>query len=102
MFYVVMLHKDKTYIRKRTANGIWKNLYDFPLIETVTRKPMQQIVQSKWFKEFFDDNTYKLKTVSDQYKHVLSHRNLFAVFVESDQIKHFKKQKQWADCGYFR
>lgn len=93
MFYVVMLHKDKTYIRKRTANGIWKNLYDFPLIETVTRKPIRQIVQSKSFKEFFDDDAYKLKTVSDEYKHVLSHRNLFAVFVEVHLNKALSKNK---------
>ncbi len=93
MFYVVMLHKDKTYIRKRTANGIWRNLYDFPLIETATKKTAKQVLQSKSFKQFFDDDAYKLKSISNEYKHILSHRNLFAVFIEVNLKKPLSKSK---------
>jgi len=36
LHYFIFIKNDKTIIEQRTANDIWKNLYQFPLIETST------------------------------------------------------------------
>ena len=37
-YLVVVSEDNKTLLNKRLGNGIWKNLYEFPLIETETSK----------------------------------------------------------------
>jgi A/G-specific adenine glycosylase len=37
-YLVVSDENENTLIQKRTAKGIWQNLYEFPLIETARRR----------------------------------------------------------------
>ena len=64
--YVVVITEDKkTRIKKRNDSGIWKNLYEFPLIETETEISADEIINKH------DINFLKLTDIK-KTKHKLS------------------------------
>ena len=76
--YFIVCYKNKIFIRKRTK-GIWKNLYEFPLI--IGRKKMSdKSVYKRFKKEFLSDEEFVFQEISKPYKHVLSHKILFVKF----------------------
>ena len=75
--YLVMKRNGKILIKKRIENDIWKNLYDFPLIET--NKPVSRTQLSK----LVSDKNISIKTSSDTVKHILSHQIILAKFWEA-------------------
>jgi A/G-specific adenine glycosylase len=92
--YLFMVYKNKwVYLRKRSEQDIWKNLFDFPLIE----KP-GTVAQKKMIAEIWDyiglKREIKLKmTVSKEYRHVLSHQLIISRFyiILFDELKNFRK-----------
>lgn len=70
---------DKILINKRAGNDIWKNLYDFPLIETAERSSLRKL-KDMGFNGFTLKNK-TLKTMGNEYKHVLSHQVIQARFI---------------------
>ncbi len=87
---------DEIIIRKRTE-GIWKNLYEFPLILT-----KQKLSEKKAITGFIEINKIKgsisLNSVSTIQKHILSHKELFVRFYNvelgsNDDFLNAKKQK---------
>ncbi|HET7818266.1 MAG TPA: A/G-specific adenine glycosylase [Bacteroidia bacterium] len=92
--YLVFRNKGKVLLKKRTEKDIWKNLYDFPLIET--EQEINQILQ------YVKKNTsIKLMSntevsVSKMYKHILSHQIIYARFWKLnsfDDKKYISKNK---------
>ena len=83
-FYYLVIHQDEqyTYIKKRTQKDVWNSLYEFPLIERNTKTELNQITQTREWKQFFNGSTPKITHISEEYKHVLSHQNIFATFIE--------------------
>ena len=83
--YFIIRKNGKTLVRKRMENDIWKNLYDFPLIETnkVMKKPGRTAVIS----------------VSRSFKHVLSHQLILARFWEVKKGASLPKDKM-RNCTY--
>ena len=72
--YVVVVTKDnKTQIKKRDSSGIWKNLYEFPLIETKIEISAKQISKE------VDLNLKDLLSVK-KINHKLSHQLLHITF----------------------
>ena len=90
--YFVFRYKNNLFIKKRTENDIWKGLYDFYLVENNTRKKNETILQNKKFKELIKGKSISIKSISKEYKHILSHRHLFAIFYEIDLKKEIKMQ----------
>lgn len=80
--YIVLRHKSKTIVRKRTEKDIWINLYDFPLIETEKRLSEDVFLKSKDWKKFIGSTSYTITGVSKEYKHILSHQKIYARFWE--------------------
>ena len=68
-----------TYIQKRKNNGIWKNLYEFPLIESNKQLSKKAILSHRPFQSWLREESVNLKIVKS-YKHILSHRIIFARF----------------------
>jgi A/G-specific adenine glycosylase len=68
--YIFIITNDKkTLIKKRNGNGIWKNLYEFPLIETKKESSVNEIIKELDFKY--------LKFISEKkIKHKLTHQQL--------------------------
>jgi A/G-specific adenine glycosylase len=73
--YLVPLFQEQTILQRRSHDDIWKNLYEFPLVEQES--------------EHFEINIYlknnHIETSAPpqrfwQTKHVLTHRNIYAYF----------------------
>ena len=72
-----------TYLHKRMEDDIWKNLFEFPLIETevpVTEEEFRELPQVRAF--FADGEVSGLRLISGNVKHVLSHRVIYTNFYE--------------------
>jgi A/G-specific adenine glycosylase len=68
--YLIELSPSQTIrIEKRKEKGIWQHLYQFPLLEFTSIEDKQSCLAS-----------LKSKFISKEYKHILSHQQLFAHF----------------------
>lgn len=89
---------DYTFIHKRTRNDIWKNLFEFPLIETTDVISDVELIESSEFMGFIAKNESPLINLSlQQVKHVLSHRIIYANFYEvtlPESTQSFSKYKR--------
>jgi A/G-specific adenine glycosylase len=75
-YYYYIENKNTTWIEKRIGKDIWKNLYQFPLVETpIELKDAEVTVLRPWFLEGM---SFNLKSVSSPLKHVLTHQVLIA------------------------
>ncbi|MBR2360255.1 MAG: A/G-specific adenine glycosylase [Bacteroidaceae bacterium] len=81
--YIYVRAGAYTYINKRSDDDIWRNLYEFPLIETEKevgeeefyRLPQLQVLLGGTMNPHF-------RLISKRVKHVLSHRVIWANFYE--------------------
>ncbi len=89
--YIVLHHNGNIAINKRVEKDIWINLYDFPLIETEKELTEEQFLRSTEWIEFIEKNKYTIRSVSANYKHILSHQKIYARFWEIDCPKPFDK-----------
>jgi A/G-specific adenine glycosylase len=76
-FLVLLNHENKTWITRRTENGIWKNMFSFPLLETDELVEKEDVLKS--FIEIYRLNNIELLETSS-IKHTLSHRSILATF----------------------
>jgi len=71
---------NKTLIEKRT-DGIWKNLYQFPLIETIEEIDENKLINYKKFLKICNSETTTIKLFNNKVKpHKLSHQHIYAKF----------------------
>jgi len=83
-YLVISFTKDKEefiLMRKRTGNDIWKNMYDFPCIETLNTSDTTDVLDSCLKSGLLGGLPFIVKHVSDEYIHQLSHRRLLAKFI---------------------
>jgi A/G-specific adenine glycosylase len=83
-YLVISFTEDQeVYIlmRKRTGNDIWKNMYDFPCIESVDFSDTTDVLESCVKSGLFGGFPFSVKHVSAEYIHQLSHRRLLARFI---------------------
>lgn len=81
--YLVLKSIDnKTYLHKRTGNDIWKNLFDFPCIESDHALETDEILDDKLFKDLAADKDFSIQRISSKYTHKLTHQTIVATFVE--------------------
>ena len=80
--YLVISINDSVYLHKRSGNGIWKNLYDFPCIESETPMTVEEVVASEKFAQLIEGKPFSITKVSPVYTHKLTHRTLLAQFIE--------------------
>lgn len=82
--YMYVRTGDYTFINKRTGDDIWKNLFEFPLIETEAPVAEEELLASPRFRELFAEGEEApvVRCVCKDVKHVLSHRVIYAAFYE--------------------
>lgn len=86
---------DKLFLRKREGNDIWKGLYEFPLIETDERKTFDQLIHESEYKKI-ESTLGEIRLVSTkEFKHVLSHQVIHAVFYKLEVA-------QFNDANYLK
>ena len=80
-YLVVTDELGNTIIQKRTAKGIWHNLYEFPLIETDKEEDFDCIAEQIQ-NDFFKGNSILSVTESNEQSivHKLSHQHLYIKF----------------------
>ncbi len=79
--YLVFYVGDaQTIIRQRKGNGIWKGLYEFPLIES-SKFDINEISSYNEFKEVVSNKDYEIVPYKDEpVIHKLSHQHLYTMF----------------------
>jgi len=80
-YLVVADENENTVIQKRTAKGIWQNLYEFPVIETDKVEDLQYIYEQVQ-NDFFQDNEVVdfIGYNEESIIHKLSHQHLYIKF----------------------
>jgi len=78
--YLFIKAGNHTWLQKRTKNDIWKNLYEFPLIEADKLLDKNELSQHEYFKALFADfrADVHIRTVSPPIKHILTHQKILA------------------------
>lgn len=72
-----------TFIHKRTADDIWKNLFELPLIEADKALSEEEFLSSASFRLLLAEGERpEVRSVLRNVKHVLSHRVIYANFYE--------------------
>lgn len=80
--YLIIRKSSSVLLKKRIEKDIWKNLYDFPLIETDASLSEKDFFKSAELKKITSSNKFILKSISPTYKHILSHQKIYAKFWE--------------------
>lgn len=75
-YYLIIEYRNKIYINKRTGKDIWKNLYEFLLIETNKKSAVNFVLKQAVKKGYFSENTYTVQSVSIQQSQLLSHQKI--------------------------
>jgi A/G-specific adenine glycosylase len=93
--YIIFIHKGYTYINKRESKDIWQGLYEFCLIETETKQKTETVLKNEVFKKLIPVKSAVVKSVSKEYKHILSHQHLHTRFIviEGEPFKLMKTKK---------
>ncbi|MBM3185647.1 MAG: A/G-specific adenine glycosylase [Bacteroidetes bacterium] len=84
-YFVFQIFKNegKVLLERRTNSGIWKNMFQFPLIEFKDANEKRAFIKN-----------YKYEYVSSEVKHVLSHQHLYChfIFIEGFKKSNFTQQ----------
>ncbi len=87
--YLVIRTGDKVCLRKRSGNDIWRNLYDFPCIESEKTLGTEEVVASEQFIQLIGNKPFTITKTSPTYTHKLTHRTIVAQFIE------IKLEEEW-------
>lgn len=94
-YFMLQLPNENFLLQKRIGKGIWRNLYQFPLIEATQSLGFEELVKTKEWKHFFVGQEIVLKKASKIYRHQLTHQTIFLRFFEL-QLK--KSPPALSDC----
>jgi A/G-specific adenine glycosylase len=79
--YFIIKEGESILMNKRGKGDIWQHLHDFPLIESKKELEPEELIVNPDVVETFGTNL-TIKYISEPYKHVLSHQNIYAQFIE--------------------
>jgi len=73
--YLVFEHGNKVLMKQRDTSSIWKNLFEFHLIESSKEQSEEEVLNTI---SGFDG--LEITDISNPVKHILTHRQIFAKF----------------------
>jgi A/G-specific adenine glycosylase len=76
-YLVLIVKRDDqilTVLHKRSGKDIWKNLYEFPMIESSCLIEWEEITKKPEWKAIYPDEGFRLMSSPGTLKHILSHR----------------------------
>lgn len=94
LYYLVISHKNKLLVRKRGKGDIWENLYEFVLMEEITPLDPDKLHQHPFLKKIFKDQDFKIGSVSENHRQLLTHQVINGCFIE------LKASRQVSIPGY--
>lgn len=88
-FLVLKTVNDKTILTERKGKGIWRGLYQFPLIERKKNCTQREITSSEEFLDLFPKETTISLFNTKEIVHKLSHQHLHTQFwiIETKKVK---------------
>jgi len=96
--YIYIIYKQTTFIEKRTANDIWKMLYQIPLIETNENADINKLSETELWNKLFDKTEIVFSSPTLRKTHILSHQKLDCVFYKI----HIKKPSPYLLNNYIQ
>ena len=78
-YFLRITYAGKVYVRKRTGNDIWQNLYEFVLLEN--NGPVEHIAAWDDFKKVFGKVKVDITRVSQVYRQQLTHQTIQGQFI---------------------
>ena len=79
LHYLIIEKEDNIFLGKRKS-GIWTGLYEFPFLEFPIKMDLKQIMQSDEWSKFFLYSICEVKSISNEFIHILSHQKIHAQF----------------------
>mgnify|MGYP002536208039 FL=1 len=78
--YLAIRCGGDTFIARRDGNDIWRNLYEFVLIESDSELPFEALQQTPSYRNLLGDVSAVVVCPPFVHRHVLSHRVIYATF----------------------
>lgn len=91
--YFVIKRGRKILFKKRLENDIWKNLYDFPLIESKKFPSGSSLKRLASLNKIIGFSNYELSLLGKTHRHLLSHQHLSARFWKVKPVKNIFSKK---------
>jgi len=79
--YIVLVGRNCTWMRKRIEEDIWKNLYEFPVIETTAKTGIETLINQPEFRNIVKTDQDIIENTSNWKVHILSHQRIHYRFV---------------------
>jgi A/G-specific adenine glycosylase len=80
-YLVLSDENENTILNKRTSKGIWYNLYEFPLIETLQEEDFEFVSNAVQQESFFTNPIISMRACNEKsIVHKLSHQHLHIKF----------------------
>ncbi len=80
--YLVIHEKNHVYLTKRTGNDIWKNMYEFPMIESNHLLSPEELKKSAIWKHLFAKQKISINEPCKKLTQSLTHQKIQAVFLK--------------------
>ena len=80
--YLVLNFNNHIWLQKRIKNDIWKNLYEFPVIETKGKAEIENIIKQGELEKYISTKTPAIKNISPWRVHLLSHQRINYRFIQ--------------------
>ncbi len=82
--YLVINEGEHIYLNKRSEKDIWRNLYEFPMIESERILSGKEIAKTKQWKVLFNGSNITRLEPAGVFRQTLSHRKILAAFYEAN------------------
>ncbi|HEX5024619.1 MAG TPA: A/G-specific adenine glycosylase [Agriterribacter sp.] len=82
LYYFIISHKNRIFIRKRTGKDIWQNLHEFFLVETQTALTKKALSQHPLISKLLKQKVGIISHVSKLQTQQLTHQTLHGQFIE--------------------
>lgn len=80
-YLVIVSTNNKLILEKRNGKGIWKHLYQFPLIESPIEIGVNEFISHPLFISIFNNSEINIQLYNEiPIRHKLTHRNLLTKF----------------------
>jgi len=98
--YLVIENNNSILLKKRTQKDIWEGLFDFPLLETKKQiNEFKNLPLSSLNKGISKANII-IKNVSSEYKHILSHQKIHAIFWHITSKQHQLLKDNYTEVSF--
>jgi len=79
--FLVISDENAYLIRQRHTKDIWRNLYEFPQIESDHLFDEKEVLNLSTLKEYFRNKSFELREISDSFSQKLTHQKIIGQFI---------------------